>query len=101
MTTGLKDLNQMLGGMQDSDLLILAGRPSMGKTALATTMAYNAALHFQRMYDDAREAGKLGPRRQTRFRRILLTGNVSRATGHPYSFGTGRISIPVKFCVVS
>jgi replicative DNA helicase len=38
----LKDLDEMLGGMQRSDLLILAGRPSMGKTALAVNMAYNA-----------------------------------------------------------
>ncbi len=44
--SGMTDLDHLLGGMQKSDLLILAGRPSMGKTALATTMAYNAALHF-------------------------------------------------------
>jgi replicative DNA helicase len=43
VTTGLADLNRKLGGMQPSDLLILAGRPSMGKTALATNMAFNAA----------------------------------------------------------
>ncbi len=47
VTTGLADLNRLLGGFQDSDLVILAGRPSMGKTALATTMAYKAALAFQ------------------------------------------------------
>lgn len=43
ITTGLRDLNQKLGGLHKSDLLILAGRPSMGKTALATNIAYNAA----------------------------------------------------------
>ena len=42
-TSGLIDMDKKLGGFQNSDLLILAGRPSMGKTALATTMAYNAA----------------------------------------------------------
>jgi replicative DNA helicase len=42
-TTGLKDVDQRLGGFQKSDLLILAGRPSMGKTALATNIAFNAA----------------------------------------------------------
>ena len=47
VTTGLADLNRLLGGFQNSDLIILAGRPSMGKTALATTMAYKAALAFQ------------------------------------------------------
>ncbi len=43
VTTGLKDLNDKLGGLHGSDLLILAGRPSMGKTALATNIAFNAA----------------------------------------------------------
>jgi replicative DNA helicase len=47
VSTGLTDLNRLLGGFQNSDLVILAGRPSMGKTALATTMAYKAALVFQ------------------------------------------------------
>jgi replicative DNA helicase len=42
-TTGLADLDKMLGGLQASDLVILAARPSMGKTALATNMAFNAA----------------------------------------------------------
>ena len=41
--TGLTDLDQKLGGLHKSDLIILAGRPSMGKTALATNIAYNAA----------------------------------------------------------
>jgi replicative DNA helicase len=43
VTTGLKDLDRRLGGLHGSDLIILAGRPSMGKTALATNMAFNAA----------------------------------------------------------
>jgi replicative DNA helicase len=41
--TGLTDLDKMLGGLHRSDLVILAGRPSMGKTALATNIAFNAA----------------------------------------------------------
>ena len=41
--TGLKDLDEKLGGLHKSDLIILAGRPSMGKTALATNIAYNAS----------------------------------------------------------
>ena len=41
--TGLSELDQKLGGLHKSDLIILAGRPSMGKTALATNIAYNAA----------------------------------------------------------
>ncbi|WP_119677752.1 replicative DNA helicase [Indioceanicola profundi] len=43
VTTGLRDLDHKLGGLHPSDLLILAGRPSMGKTALATNIAFNAA----------------------------------------------------------
>ena len=43
VTTGLIDLDRKLGGLHRSDLLIIAGRPSMGKTALATNIAVNAA----------------------------------------------------------
>tara|TARA_Y100000389_G_scaffold101339_1_gene98113 strand:- start:7638 stop:9092 length:1455 start_codon:yes stop_codon:yes gene_type:complete len=42
ISTGLSDLDQILSGLQNSDLVILAGRPSMGKTALAINMAVNA-----------------------------------------------------------
>jgi replicative DNA helicase len=43
IATGLKDLDRTMGGLQGSDLVILAGRPGMGKTALATNIAYNVA----------------------------------------------------------
>ncbi|MFA5041186.1 MAG: replicative DNA helicase [Bdellovibrionales bacterium] len=43
VTTGFSDVDRKMGGLQRSDLIILAGRPSMGKTALATNMAFNAA----------------------------------------------------------
>ena len=43
MPTGLKDLDERLGGLHKSDLVIVAGRPSMGKTALATNIAYHAS----------------------------------------------------------
>jgi replicative DNA helicase len=42
-STGLADLDKMMGGLQRSDLVILAGRPGMGKTALATNIAFNVA----------------------------------------------------------
>ncbi|MDA9743897.1 hypothetical protein N9U90_04580 [Candidatus Pelagibacter sp.] len=45
--TGLKDLDDKLGGLHKSDLVIIAGRPSMGKTALATNIAFNAAKVIQ------------------------------------------------------
>jgi len=47
IATGLDDLDRMMGGMQPSDLVILAGRPGMGKTALATNIGYNVAKAWQ------------------------------------------------------
>ena len=46
--TGLTDLDDRLGGLHNSDLIIIAGRPSMGKTALATNIAFNAAEKLQK-----------------------------------------------------
>jgi replicative DNA helicase len=64
LSTGLLELDKIMGGLQRSDLLILAGRPSMGKTALATNIAYNACLA---LYNEAlakniplKEAGSVG-----------------------------------------
>ena len=51
--TGLTDLDDRLGGLHKSDLIIIAGRPSMGKTALATNIAFNAAKKLQ---DDAKKS---------------------------------------------
>ena len=45
--TGLRDVDDKLGGLHKSDLIIIAGRPSMGKTALATNIAFNAAKSIQ------------------------------------------------------
>src|SRR5690606_5264013 len=47
LATDLIDLDQKLGGLHPSDLLILAGRPSLGKTALATNIAFNVAKKWQ------------------------------------------------------
>ncbi|MEN2494616.1 MAG: Replicative DNA helicase [Hyphomicrobiaceae bacterium hypho_1] len=47
LSTGLTDLDNRMGGLQNSDLIILAGRPSMGKTALVTNIAYNVAKAYQ------------------------------------------------------
>lgn len=48
ISTGLVDLDAKLGGLNPSDLLILAGRPSMGKTSLATNIAYNIAKAYKK-----------------------------------------------------
>ena len=47
LSTGLVDLDRMMGGLQNSDLIVLAGRPSMGKTALATNIAFNIARAYR------------------------------------------------------
>lgn len=48
ISTGLIDLDKKLGGLHPSDLIILAGRPSMGKTSLATNIAFNIAKTYRR-----------------------------------------------------
>ena len=55
LTSGLRDLDKRTGGLHPSDLLILAGRPAMGKTALATKIAFSAARSIMR---DAEERGE-------------------------------------------
>ncbi|MCG6204095.1 replicative DNA helicase [Rhodopseudomonas sp. HC1] len=47
ISTGLRDLDTRMGGLQHSDLIVLAGRPGMGKTALATNIAYNVAKAYR------------------------------------------------------
>ncbi|ABD87844.1 replicative DNA helicase [Rhodopseudomonas palustris] len=47
IATGLRDLDNKMGGLQHSDLIIVAGRPGMGKTALATNIAYNVARAYR------------------------------------------------------
>jgi replicative DNA helicase len=51
VASGLFMLDQLLGGLHRSDLLILAGRPAMGKTALATNIAFHAAQHYREEHD--------------------------------------------------
>ncbi len=61
VTTGLTSVNQKLGGLHHSDLLILAGRPGMGKTSLATNLAFNAANRWrQDIVDGVDPASSVG-----------------------------------------
>jgi replicative DNA helicase len=50
ISTGLRDLDEKMGGLQSSDLIVLAGRPSMGKTALGTNIAYHVAKAYAAEY---------------------------------------------------
>src|ERR671920_577324 len=52
VTTGLDSVNAKTGGLHHSDLIILAGRPGMGKTSLATNIAFNAAQRLVRDLED-------------------------------------------------
>jgi replicative DNA helicase len=47
ISSGLSDLDRQMGGLQPSDLIVLAGRPGMGKTALATNIAFNIAKAYE------------------------------------------------------
>lgn len=58
ITTGLDSLNAKMGGLHRSDLIILAGRPGMGKTSLATNIAFNAAQRLIRDREDGIEDAK-------------------------------------------
>ncbi|HEU5286109.1 MAG TPA: replicative DNA helicase [Sphingomicrobium sp.] len=58
ITTGLDSLNSKIGGLHRSDLIIIAGRPGMGKSSLATNIAFAAAQRFLRDADDGVEPGK-------------------------------------------
>ena len=55
ITTGLIDLNNKLGGLHSTDLIVLAGRPSMGKTSLAVNIAERAAWRWQLAVEDGRD----------------------------------------------
>ena len=58
ITTGLDTINAKIGGLHHSDLLILAGRPGMGKTALATNIAFNTARRWVRDMEDGIDPAK-------------------------------------------
>jgi replicative DNA helicase len=58
VTTGLETVNGKTGGLHHSDLVILAGRPGMGKTALATNFAFNAARRWVRDEEDGIDPAK-------------------------------------------
>jgi replicative DNA helicase len=75
LATGFTDLDHRMGGLQPSDLIIIAGRPSMGKTALATNIAY----HVAKTYAGARRGGG----------GLFLLGDVGGAARHPHHFRAG------------
>ncbi len=52
LPTGFRDVDKKLGGLHKSDLIIIAGRPSMGKTALGTNIAFNCAYKFKENSDE-------------------------------------------------
>jgi replicative DNA helicase len=61
VATGFTDVDSLLGGLQPSDLLILAGRPGMGKSSLATNMAFHAARAWVQDMEDGAEVPRGAP----------------------------------------
>ena len=84
--TGLSDLDRLMGGLQRSDLIILAARPAMGKTSLATNIAFHVAKHWKGDvtpdgHKKTVDGGQVG---------LLLARNERRAAGNAYSGRAGR-----------
>ena len=61
VASGFTDLDSLLGGLQPSDLIIIAGRPGMGKTSLATNMAFHAARYYVQDMADGIETPRGAP----------------------------------------
>lgn len=85
VTTGLVDLDHKLGGLHKSDLIIVAGRPSMGKSGLGLTMAFNAAKagHAVALFSFEMSSDQLGNRVLSHLTRLdshrIRNGQVSNA----------------------
>jgi replicative DNA helicase len=72
VTTGIDGINSKIGGLHRSDLTILAGRPGMGKTSLATNIAFSAAQRFSRDIEDGIDPRNVGrPTRHAHPRRAV------------------------------
>ena len=94
LATGLSELDRLMGGLQASDLVILAGRPGMGKTALATNIAFNIAKAYR---GETQADGTTDGRR--RHRRLLFAGNVGRTIGdahHRRAVGRAFVQDPPR-----
>ena len=63
-TTGFRDIDKLLGGFHNSDLVIIAARPSMGKTALALNMAIKSAEFFQKEFKKENEKTDIATKNQ-------------------------------------
>lgn len=83
LSTGLSRLDDILGGLQNSDLIIVAGRPAMGKTALATGIAVTVARHVRARREEGQDLGPVGffslemSRKQLKTRVVCDMANVS------------------------
>jgi replicative DNA helicase len=86
ISSGLRDLDRMLGGLQPSDLVILAARPAMGKTSLATNIAFNIARPTR-----ARSSRTARSRPSTAASWASSPRNVGRAARHPHHRRAGGV----------
>ena len=94
--TGFMDLDRMLGGMHDSDMLILAGRPSMGKTALAMNIALNAAKAFRAEFNEHKKTENLSPSEQKSVGVFSLEMSAEQLASRLLSMQTGLNSNNIR-----
>ena len=90
IATGMRDLDRRMGGLQPSDLIVLAGRPGMGKTSLATNIAFNIAEAYQPVQQadgsfTAANGGVIGFFSLEMSSEQLATRIISEQTEIPYS----------------
>ncbi len=90
IATRFTGLDAKMGGLQSSDLIVLAGRPSMGKTALATNIAFNVARARAQSMKARGGHDPRGPSPRRSCRRVLLARDVGRAARHPHPVRAGR-----------
>ena len=81
ITTGLDSLNAKIGGLHKSDLIIIAGRPGMGKSSLATNIGFAAAQRLAARHRGRHRAGQIGRRRG----RLVQPRNVGRPARDAHS----------------
>ena len=99
-TTGLDTINDKTSGLHNSDLVILAGRPAMGKTSLATNIAFNAASRLMRDLRDMGETNALTGRLRHPTRRSVFD-RANRLYKDHFALPGGKIPATFELIVLT